>query len=222
MCTTIITADENKIFRLGLRHLLEDNSDIEVIAEVSNGEELLNALEYKVPDIVLLDLNISKVNGLQALARIATRNRTKKTGIKTIVLTAHDSESFIIEALEEGACSFLSKKTDTGEIVTAIENVAVTGTYYNERVNKAMVRRLSKTKKIKAVFDDQGTSLSEPEMKVLKLLSREMTSTEIARQLYLSARTVEAIRYQLLKKANAKNVVGLVLWAAKNELISLD
>lgn len=217
----IIIADDHEVFRIGLRFSLEQHGNVEVLAEATNGEQLLSILEYKTPDIVLLDLNMPGLDGLQTLEKIVKRNQIKKVDVKVLIVSAHDSESYIVQAVEEGACGFLSKQASTSEIILAVDSVMANGIYFSEKVNKLLVHKLVKRKKLNPVFDTNNVAFSSSELSVLKLLCREMTSSEIAKQLSLSPRSAEDIRYQLFKKTGVKNAVGLALWAVKNGIIDL-
>lgn len=213
-----ILADDHKLFRLGLKGIIENFEGIEVIGEASNGKELLEILQKKtVPDIVLLDLNMPDLNGFEALDIITKKFKS----IKPLIISMYDGDNYISQAIELGACGYVHKNSDPEEIEVAIKTTYEQGFYFNEKTNKAMLHRLVRRNKLKPVFDDRNISLNDRELGVLKYLSQELTSSEIADKMFLSKRTIEGIRQQLILKTNSKNVVGLILFAAKTGLIDL-
>ncbi|MBS1611806.1 MAG: response regulator transcription factor [Bacteroidetes bacterium] len=220
MAIDLIIVDDHSIFRKGLKLIFEQTRDINVIGEANNGEELLNMLEFKSPDIVLLDINMPKLNGLDTLTELTKRGKKKSKPLHTIILSTYDSEAYIVKAIEEGASAYMSKLCEPDELVTAIEYVYENGIYFDGKANKAMQLYLTSKRRNKANIMEE-LYLNSTEQKVLKLLCNELTSTEIASKINVSKRTVEDIRYQLLKKTSTVNSVGLALWAAKNGLVEL-
>lgn len=207
-------ADDHKLFRrLVLTHL---SLLFDVVGEAENGEQLLSLLERCETNIVLLDLNMPKVSGLEALEVIKKRYKS----IRVIVLSMHDAESYIVKSIESGACSFIHKNAELEEIQVAIESVYKEGFYINSMTQKALLSKVGRNNLL-PIFHSDNISLSSTELNVLKYLCQEFTSQEIAEKVYLSPRSVEGVRQKLIKKANVKNMVGLVLFAIKNGLVSL-
>lgn len=201
-------ADDQVMFRRGLAMLLRDMPDVQVTFECSNGEELLTALRDNAVDIVLLDLEMPVLDGMKAMERI----RAEHPQVKVIVLSMHSEEKFIVHLMELGANGYVLKTAEPDEIENAIRAVASTGYHFSEMVSRVMLHGLVKKDKIKPTFDDVDP-LSERELEVLRLICQELTTTEIAGKLFLSPRTVEGYRNNILQKTGARNTAGLVVYA---------
>lgn len=201
-------ADDQLLFRRGLVMLLRDMSGVQVIFECGNGEELLTGLRDNPIDIVLLDLEMPVMNGHQALGHL----RKEYPDVKVIVLSTHNKEQFIAQAMDSGAAGYMLKSADTDEIESAIRSVQDTGYYYSDRVSHVMLHGLVTKQKVKPTFYEVDP-LSERELEVLRGICQEMTNTEIAGQLFISPRTVEGHRNNMLLKTGAKNTAGLVVYA---------
>lgn len=201
-------ADDQVLFRRGLSMLLRDMTAVQVVFECGNGEELLLGLEGNEVDIVLLDLEMPVMGGKEAMERI-----TKEyPNIKVIVLSSHDEEEFIVPMIELGARGYMLKTAEPNEIENAIGSVSENGFYFSEAVNKVMLQELVSKKKVKPTFPEIDP-LSERELEVIRGICQEMTTTEIAGKLFVSPRTVEFHRNNILLKTGARNVAGLVVYA---------
>ena len=206
-----LITDDHKIFRQGLRLALNNYPNLKFIGEAGNGLELLSLLEAQVPDVILLDLKMPQMDGMEVLKKI----RVKYPDIKILILTMYDEEHFVLHLIEAGANGYLLKNAEPDEIHLAIQTVMETDYYFNDLVSSAMLRNmLQKTKIANRV--KMGVKLSDKEEEVLKLICEERTAAEIAKEIFLSQRTVEGIRSLLLEKTGARNTAGLVLYAIKN------
>lgn len=205
----IIITDDQTLFREGLAAALKNFIVIKVIAVAANGEKLLEILKEQTPDILLLDLKMPNMDGVEVLKHI----RKNGLDIKTIVLTMHDDEEFILDMIESGANSYLLKDTGIKELYDTILKVFENGCHYNEKVLDVLNKGLLTKKRPGAKI-----YFSEPELKVLKLICREFSNSEIGKQLYLSPRTIEGYKRRLQLKVGAKNLAGLIVYAAKNGL----
>ena len=201
-------ADDQLLFRRGLVMLLRDMSGVQVIFECGNGEELLTGLRDNVIDIVLLDLEMPVMNGLQALGHL----RKEYPDVKVIVLSTHNKEAFIAQAMDSGAAGYMLKSADTDEIESAIRSVQESGYYYSDRVSHVMLHSVVTKQKVKPVFLEVDP-LSDRELEVLRAICEGLTNTEIAGKLFISPRTVEGHRNNMLLKTGAKNTAGLVVYA---------
>ncbi|MBL7955066.1 MAG: response regulator transcription factor [Flavobacteriales bacterium] len=201
-------ADDQVLFRKGLAMLLQDMADVQVALECANGEELLKALTHTPVDIVLLDLQMPVLDG------IATTKRIKKDfpEVKVIILSTHDEDPMIARLMELGANGYMLKTAEPDEIDTAIRSVAANGFYFSELVSRVMLHGLVKKKQVKPVFNEIDP-LSERELDVLRGICQEFTTAEIAAKLFVSPRTVDFHRNNLLLKTGAKNAAGLVVYA---------
>jgi len=201
-------ADDQVLFRRGMAMLLRDMPDVEVIFECSNGEELLTGLVGNAIDIVLLDLEMPVMDGMETMKRL----RTEHPHVKVIVLSMHSEEKFIVHLMELGANGYVLKTAEPDEIENAVRSVATSGYHFSEMVSRVMLHGLVKKEKLKPTFSDVDP-LTERELDVLRLICQELTTTEIAGKLFLSPRTVEGYRNNMLQKTGARNVAGLVVYA---------
>ena len=210
---TIAVVDDQYLFRQGLVSLLREYDELDVIMEASNGHELLEKLKDKKPDVLLLDLEMPLMDGIETT--IALKNQFPD--IKIIILSMHTDDEFIIHLLEKGASGFLPKDKDIEGVVDAIRCVLENGYYFDERISNAMLKGLVKTKKVIPSFSTQY--LSEREIIVVNLICKEYTNKEIADKLCLSPRTIDAYRSTILLKTGAKNTAGIVMYAVKYNLL---
>lgn len=201
-------ADDQVLFRRGLSMLLRDMVGVQVVFECGNGEELLLGLEGNEVDIILLDLQMPVMDGKEAMQRI-TKQYPK---VKVIVLSSHDEEEFIAPMIELGAHGYMLKTAEPNEIENAIGSVSENGFYFSEAVNKVMLQGLVSRKNVRPTFPEIDP-LSERELEVIRGICQELTTTEIAGTLFISPRTVEFHRNNILLKTGARNVAGLVVYA---------
>ena len=211
----IAIADDYKIFREGLKISLAADTDIEFLHEADNGEDLISNIEKQLPAVVLMDLKLPIMDGMEATQVI----RKKYCDIKILVVSMYDDDKFIIHLMEIGANGYLLKNSEPDEIRKAIHSVAENGYYFNDLVNKALLKKLVLKNNIKPSFNE-NVELTEREMEVLKLICEEKTAVEIAKVIFLSPRSVEGIRQRLIDKIGVRNTAGLVMFAAKNNIVS--
>lgn len=215
----IILADDEVLFRKGISFLLQKEKNIEIIYEVSDGSELIAFLNATTiyPDIIIMDLKMPLLNGVDA-TRIIQSNFPK---IRVIALTSYDSKSFIANMINIGAASYLVKNTTPAEMISTINEVYDRGFFYNESVLEVIQDGILATNtKIKNSFDEDY--LTNREKEVMQLICKQMSTQEIAEKLFLSPRTVEGHRNNLLLKTESKNVAGLVVYAIQNKIINLE
>jgi DNA-binding NarL/FixJ family response regulator len=210
----VAIADDYKIYRDGLKVGLGTDENMEVVLEADNGEELLNGLAAAKPDVIIMDLKMPIMDGMEATKEV----RKKFNAIKVLVVTMYDDDKFIIHLMELGANGYLLKNADSDEIRKAIYSVHETGYYFNDLVNKALLKKLILKGNIKPSFN-QNIEFSERELEVLKLICEEKTAVEIGKELFISARTVEGHRTKLIEKVGVRNTAGLVMFAIKNDIV---
>ena len=201
-------ADDQLLFRRGMVMLLRDMAGVQVVFESANGEELLTGLRDNDVDIVLLDLEMPVMDGMATLDRV----KKEHPEVRVVILSTHEKEQHIANAMELGANGYMLKSADTDEIENAINSVATSGYYYSDRVSRVMLHGLVKKQKVKPTFFEVDP-LSERELEVLRGICQELTNTEIAGKLFISPRTVEGHRNNMLLKTGAKNTAGLVVYA---------
>jgi len=204
-------ADDQNLFRKGMAMLLRELDGLEVTLECANGKDLLKAIAVVPVDIVLLDLEMPVMDGVETMKRI----RTDHPEVKVLVLSMHSEEKFIVHLMELGANGYLLKTAEATEVENAIRSLADSGYYFSDMVSQVMLQGLVKKEKVRPYFNVVDP-LSERELEVLKLICAEKTTPEIAEQLFLSPRTVEGHRNNILLKTGARNVAGLVVFAMTN------
>ncbi|MXV52622.1 response regulator [Pedobacter sp. HMF7647] len=209
-------ADDHKIFRQGLKAILLDCDHLNLVAEASNGKELLGLLKEKTPDVVLIDIKMPEMDGMQATAAI----RHTYPGIRVLALSMHNEDKYIVDMMRAGANGYLLKNAEPEEIISAISTVHEKGFYFNEHLSVTLVKQLL-GQNSSGTGEAPDAELNEREIEVLKLICQEMTNVEIADKLFLSVRTVEGYRTRLFEKIGSKNIVGLVIYAAKKGIIEL-
>jgi DNA-binding NarL/FixJ family response regulator len=215
----IIIVDDEILFRKGISFLLDRENNIDVIYEASSGGELLAFLESNHdnhPDIIIMDLKMQGINGVEATKII----HTVYPSIKIIALTSYNTKSFILNMIAVGAVAYLVKNSTPQELLVTINEVADRGYYYTDYIMKVIQEDISTVKKPKCLLD--SNFLTTREIQVLKLICDQKSSTEIADALFISPRTVEGHRNNLLLKTESKNIAGLVLFAIQYEIMAID
>lgn len=215
----IAIADDEELFRKGIRFLLEKESNFNISYEAENGKNLINFITNtkKVPDVILMDLKMPEINGVEATKVI----HKKKPDIKIIALTSYGGKSFITNMIDVGASSYLLKNTSPKMMIFTINKVYEKGFYYDEKVLKIIHENIisSRGKRIKSDLDKK--LLSKREIDVLELICEQKTTSEIAEKLFISPRTVEGHRNNLLLKTQSKNVAGLVIYGIQKKIIEV-
>ena len=215
----IVIADDEQLFRSGIRFLLEREANFNVIFEAENGKELVGFITNTeiFPDVILMDLKMPEMNGVEATKII----HKVHPDIKIIALTSYDGKSFITNMIDVGASSYLVKNTSPKMVVHTVNEVYDKGFYYDEKVLKIIHENIisSSGKRIKSDLDKK--LLSKREIDVLELICEQYTTSEIAEKLFISPRTVEGHRNNLLLKTQSKNVAGLVIYGIQKKLIEI-
>jgi len=211
----VFIADDHKLFRLGLITILQYMEGVQVAGEAENGLVLLQSLNGNTTDIVLLDINMPEMDGLTALPLLLKEHPR----IKVIMLSMHTGDNYVQQCIELGACGYLNKNADPEEIEEAIHSVHESGFYFNQSTGKQMLQNMVRRKKLVPRFDGTEAAFSEVELEVIRCVCQEKSNTEIAEQLNMSKRTIEDVRSRVLKKANVKSTIGIVLFAARQGLV---
>lgn len=213
----IAIADDQLLFRKGMTGLLNSIQGIKVIIEAENGEELLEkiASSEEIMDVVLLDINMPVMNGLETISKI----KNSYPFIKCIMLTVHEEEKYIVKLIDAGANAYLPKNSEPEELEKAIQTVVEKDFYFNDKTIEAM-RNGFKYDKHKISLDITD-SITNREKEILHLICKEYTAGEMAAELFISERTVNGHRNNLLLKTGCKNTAGLVVFAIKHNLYSL-
>ncbi len=210
----IALVDDHALFRNGLKLLLSNSDRFSVVMEAQNGKEFAdNLTPDNAPDVVLMDISMPLMNGIDA-AKAAI---SKVPGLKIIALSMFGEEDYYYEMINAGAKGFLLKNSDIKEVTDAIEQVAVGGSYFSQDILYNVIRNFSPRKETD--FDD--ITLSKRELQVLQGICKGLSNQEIADTLFISKRTVDKHRSNLLGKTNSKNTANLVMYALKHKLISI-
>ena len=210
----LIIADDHEIFRDGLALMLSRQKDIILLGQASNGKELAELTEQHNPDVIITDIKMPIMDGIQASRLILQ----KQPDTKIIALSMFDEETLIVDMLEAGAKGYLLKNADKQEILDAIETVYEDKTYYCHHTSARLTNMIIKSN-FNPYKKKEPVSFNEREIEIIKLICQQNSSKEISDKLYLSSRTVEGYRTKILEKMNAKNTVGVVVYALKHHLI---
>jgi len=205
----LIIADDHELFRNGLAELLRKHDDIKIVKSVADGLEFMELVNNQFEaDIVLLDITMPNMDGFEVLKELQNSAST----IKPIVISMHSDGNYIAKCAKMGAYGYLLKNTDEAEVILAIRTVNKGKKYFSAEISEKMINFMSTQSVSKNV-------LSNKEMEVLGLISKGLTTKEIAAKLFVSSRTIETHRANILKKLEVKNTAELIKKAAKMNLI---
>ncbi len=203
---TILIADDHAIVRRGLQNLLEDEANIDIVGEATDGIEALAQIKKLSPQIVLLDLTMPNMGGLE-VAKIVS---TEYPQTKSLIFSMHNNQEYMVRSVENGAMGYLLKDTTKEEILNAIQTVSEGKKYFPTTVSSMIIDGLLHQKPQKEVISTRFERLSKKEKQILNLVSEGMSSKEIAEKLFLSIRTVSNHRANIIKKTEVKNTADLV------------
>ena len=213
----IILADDHEIFRDGFKAMLRKQPLVELVAEAANGEELVELTRQLQPDVIVTDIKMPKMDGLQA-----TRILSKEfPNIGIIALSMIDEENLIIDMMEAGARGYLLKNAHKTEIIEAIKAVNNGNIYYCDGASAKLTRLIAKNNQIPFTKKTSQPELSQKEIDVIQLICEEMTNKEIADHLNLSTRTIEGYRERIQDKIGARNSAGIVIYAIRNKIYTV-
>jgi DNA-binding NarL/FixJ family response regulator len=212
MHTTIVVADDHRIVREGLRKLLETRPDFEVVGEASDGEEAVQMVLDKKPDVALMDIWMPRLSGIDATRRIGRRG----LGTKVLVLSMHEGRSYVEEVLRAGAAGYLVKSSSPEDLFSAIDAIRKGNSYLSPAITQQVVDAIARP-------GDPGPSslaaLTDREREVLQLIAEGLSSKEIAAMLGVTLKTVDSHRSNLMEKLDIHKVSGLVRFAIRAGLV---
>ncbi|MEO0339510.1 MAG: response regulator transcription factor [Bacteroidota bacterium] len=212
-------ADDQLLFLKGLKLLLKSFEEIELIIEAHNGQELLDAIAQQEPDVVITDLRMPILDGLEATEQI----KALYPNIKILLLSMYDDERLINHMMKVGANGYLLKNEEPEVLRKAIHAVVEKEFYFTDYVSKALLKGMQrKNKEVRPWKAGDTLSITKREMEVLQLICKQYTSAEIAEELVISIRTVENHRKSLMEKTDVKNTAGLIIFAIRNQLVVID
>jgi DNA-binding NarL/FixJ family response regulator len=209
-------ADDHKIFRNGLKATLEDCAEFDLVLEASNGKQLVGLLTSVTPDVILMDIKMPEMDGIQTTSYV----KQHYPQIKVLALSMFNEDKYIVDMMRAGASGYLLKNAEPEEIIEAISTVYDKDYYFNEHLSLTLIKQLN----IPAKNMSAGQHLADfndREIEVLKLVCQECSNQEIADKMFLSVRTVEGYRARLFEKTKSKNLVGLVIFAIKAGVINV-
>jgi len=208
----ILLADDHRMFLDGISALLKDVNEFELIGRAEHGGEVMAALRTDEPDVLVMDINMPGLDGLETL----TMMREKHPGVKVLVLSMHSELRFIQQAIEDGATGYILKNADKDELCEAIRTVAKGEKYFSRQVSNVLIDAMRNPEKQRGY---RQVDLSQRELEVLALIAQECTTPEIAERLFISEHTVKSHRKNLISKLGVKNIAGLVRFAIENDLL---
>jgi len=209
-------ADDHKIFRNGLKATLEDCPDFDLVFEASNGKQLIAQLATVTPDVILMDIKMPEMDGIQTTAYV----KQHYSGVKILALSMFNEDKYIVDMMKAGASGYLLKNAEPEEIIEAISTVFNKDYYFNEHLSITLIKQLAGNSQ-PGNFGQNLADFNDREIEVLKLVCQEYSNQEIADKICLSVRTVEGYRARLFEKTRSKNLVGLVIFAVKTGIINV-
>lgn len=208
-------ADDHEIFRDGLALMLSKQQDVTLVGQAANGKELLELVTREQPDVVMTDIKMPLMDGIEATKLLLQKN----PDLRIIALSMFDEENLIVDMLEAGAKGYLLKNADKQEILDAINNVFENKTYYCRHTSAQLASMIVKSK-FNPYRKTEPVSFNEREKEIIRMICQQCTTQEIGEKLFLSKRTVEGYRTKILEKMNVKNTAGVVIFALRHHLIT--
>jgi DNA-binding NarL/FixJ family response regulator len=211
--TRVLLADDHGLVRAGIRALIEKIPNVDVVGEASNGREAVELVKSKLPNLVLMDIGMAELGGLEALPRIVK----DFPGVKVIILSAHANEEYVIRALRSGAAGYMLKDAATAELELAIDSVAQNKTYLSPSISRTVIDSY-----LERVGGQSSPleQLTPRQREILQLITEGKNTKEMASDLDISVKTVESHRLQLMERLNIHDIAGLVRYAIRSGLVS--
>ncbi|HOM35456.1 MAG TPA: response regulator transcription factor [Bacteroidales bacterium] len=209
----IIIVDDHALFRNGLKLLLNKSTKFKVIAEASNGKEFINLLNIVPVDIVLLDIQMPEMNGIEA-AQIALKNCPN---LKIITLSMYGDEEYYYKMVNLGVCGFLMKDSDIDEVFKALNSVIEGKNYFSQELLQNIIKNIHGNNPDEIALKN----LTQREIEIIQLICQGYSNMEIGKKLFLSKRTVEKHRANIMEKTNTNNTASLVMFAIKHNIVKI-
>jgi DNA-binding NarL/FixJ family response regulator len=213
----VLIAEDHLMVRAGIRALLEKAGDIHVVGEASNGQEAVEMVEKHIPDVLIMDIMMPRLNGIQAAENIRKLNLSTRI----LLLSMYSDEGLIYQALQSGVKGYVLKSSVSDELLWAVHTIASGKTYLSSQISEIVVENAVHPRP-PGQDHDPLSNISPREKEVLQLIAEEHTSGEIAKMLFISEKTVEKHRASLMEKLNVRNLAGLVRLAVRYRLVDPD
>jgi len=213
----LLVADDHKIFRQGIKKLLEEEPDLQVVGEAADGRETIKKATELKPDVILMDIAMANLNGLQATKQI----KKILPDTKVIMVTMHKNEEYVLQSFQAGASGYILKEGAVEELVSAIRTIHQDKSFLSPAISKTLIDaylRKMETGKTETPFD----LLTDREREVLQLIAEGYTNREVAKSLFISVKTVEAHRAHIMQKLNIHEIARLVKYAIQKGLVDLN
>jgi two-component system response regulator NreC len=211
----VLLADDHGIVRTGIRYLLEHQPDIEVVAEAADGREAVRLAEEVKPDVIVMDVAMPQLNGIEATAQAVKHN----PNLRVIILSMHDDEEYLVRALTAGVKGYLLKDTAQIDMVRAVQAVAQGRAFFSPAIAQKLAEDYTRQLQTKGVADSYEL-LTEREKEILQLLAEGTSNKEAAGVLNVSPYTVETHRTHIMQKLSLHNTAEIVLYAVRKKIVS--
>jgi DNA-binding NarL/FixJ family response regulator len=212
----IVIADDHQIFIEGIKSLIKDSDKVALVGEAKDGEMLMQVVQSKSPDVVLMDVSMPKVNGIEATRKI----KSQFPEMKILGLTMYDDATSISEMMKAGASGYMLKTTGKSELISAISRVQQGEKYLSNEVSMKLIEQMfDENAKEEVPRTSRKAEITKRELDIIRLIANEMTNAEIAQKLNNSPMTIITHRKNLLRKLGVKNTAGLVKYAVQNGLL---
>lgn len=213
----LVIADDHSMLREGFKTLLRKETDIEVVAEAGDGQELLQIVSTHLPDVVITDIQMPVMDGIEAMKKM----KASYPAIGVIALSMYTENTMVINMLKAGAKGYLTKNTTRDELMEAIKSVYEGGSYFCDETSLALARLID-TSQLNPYQHETPVELTAKERDIIRFICKEYSTKQIAPMVKLTKRTVDSYRKNIQEKIGAKNVVGFVMYAIRNGLYSLE
>lgn len=215
----IILADDHTLIRSGIKMLLRDASDITVAGEAENGEEAIRITQELKPDVAVIDLSMPKMSGIEAIGII----RKKYPSVKVLVLTMHENEEYVLQIFKAGASGYVLKTAGKDELTGAIRSVAKGERYFSSRVSEVLAEGFTRREEGGRKYrSGDEVPLTRREKEILALVADGLTNQEIGEKLFISHRTVDTHRTNIMQKLDIHDIATLVRYAIQHGIVSPD
>ncbi len=212
----VVLVDDHKIFRDGIKSLLSDDSNIEIVADFSTCQELYDYLKNNSPDLIVLDITLNESSGIEISKSLKQTNPE----IKIMILSMHTKEEFVMNAIKAGVRGYMSKDSSREEFLEAINTIYRGGEYFSKTVSESFIKNYTKKFQVEQEVME-NKELTKREMEILRLIASGSSAKEISEKLFISIKTVDCHKSNIFQKLKLKNTAELVHFAIKNKIIEI-